>query len=129
MRAPMGLAFGSMRESRSACVRPLVARITPFCSRIQVSRETNVPTCGEYPGRGPKTLGLGSLACAVSGSASTPIRVEKPAVTAAELFRKLLRLEKHGVSGYRSARELCSVTAMAVASATDVSCVPTVLVD
>src|ERR1700722_960782 len=93
----MVLAFGSMRKSRSAVVSFFVALITPLASRIHVSRETNVPSCGLYPGLGPRTFGFESLPWTASGSESAPNRVESPAVRAAEPCRKLLRLEKHGL--------------------------------
>src|SRR5246127_621717 len=66
--------------------------MTPFASRIQVSIETNVPTCGVYPGFGPMMSSpAGSLAAAAgSGCSISPPRPQRPALKRAECFRKLL---------------------------------------
>src|SRR5579863_2437898 len=75
-------------------VRPLVAEITPLISRIQVSMETSVPTCGAYPGFGPRILTLESAASAALETNNIPGSAENPAARAAEPFRKLLRLKQ-----------------------------------
>lgn len=64
-------------------------RIEP---RIQFNIETSVPTCGEYPSRGPKIFGPASAASAAGAPVGKKtVAALRPQTIAPERLRKLLR--------------------------------------